>query len=86
MEIETKFNIGDIVYMWTGCEIKIFKITSIIIVINIDNEKIQKSYKLEEQYDDIPLDFYECEELLLKKAFKTIKECKENIINKIKNS
>lgn len=85
MKIETKFNIGDIVFMWTGCEIMTLKITSIMIGIDINNEKIQKRYKLESIHDYNHVDFYECEEVLVKKAFNTIKECKENIINKIKN-
>lgn len=88
MKIETKFNIGDIVYMWRGGnEIEKFKITSINMVIDIDNTKSQKGYRLEEieEYNETPIAFYECEESLIKKAFKTKKECKENIIKQIKN-
>lgn len=87
MKIETKFNIGDIVYMWRGGnEIERFKITSINMVIDIDNTKNQKGYRLEEVREDkTPIAFYEYEETLIKKAFKTKKECKENIIKQIKN-
>lgn len=100
MKIETKFNIGDIVYMWRGGnEIEKFKITSINIVVDIDKTKSQKGYRLEQipTTEEIELNgkkmevvgdlvaFYEYEETLIKKAFKTKKECKENIIKQIKN-
>ena len=93
MKIETKFNIGDIVYMWRSSEIERFKITSINIVIDTDKTKCQKGYRLEEISETEETEntrtqlvaFYEYEETLIKKAFKTKKECKENIIKQIKN-